>query len=248
MSNIGVIQLNLILFICSESIHLTLKPIFISIYFLTICSLNTVAQRHGSKTNVIVEDKSLKFIGDIELNNNSGTKTKIVSTHEVTTPIISHDAVLGGIEELSAIQFKYAQILNTEVELIQNKSLYNFIEDWWETSYRYGGSTKEGIDCSAFTAKLQSTIYQVALPRTAREQYSLCRKINNDEVKEGDLVFFNTSRRISHVGVYLSNGYFVHASTSLGVYINNLSEDYYSARFVGYGRINTTDDTQSNNK
>ncbi len=214
-----------------------MKPIFISIYFLTIFSLNTVAQRHGSKSNVIVEDKTLKFIGGIELNNNTSVHSKVGSTNEVIIPNAMQDSVSGAIEEFTSIQFKYAQILNTEVEFIQNKSLYNFIEEWWQTTYRYGGSTKDGIDCSAFTAKLQSSIFQVVLPRTAREQYALCFKIKHDDAKEGDLVFFNTSGGISHVGVYLSNGYFVHASTSQGVCINNLEDDYYRTRFKGYGRI-----------
>jgi lipoprotein Spr len=100
-----------------------------------------------------------------------------------------------------------------------------------------GGSTKEGIDCSAFVNTLMLSVYAINLPRTSKEQYEAAVKINDDELSEGDLVFFNTKGGISHVGIYLANNKFVHASTSGGVMISDLNEAYWKARYKGAGRV-----------
>ena len=81
------------------------------------------------------------------------------------------------------------------------------------------------------------SVFGFALPRTAKQQYSICSKVKKDEILEGDLVFFNTRGGISHVGIYLGDGFFVHSSSSAGVTINNLHQDYYSRKFIGAGRI-----------
>lgn len=143
-------------------------------------------------------------------------------------------------EQCSQMQFKFALMLNREVESLTNVQLFSFIDEWWATKYRYGGTTKKGIDCSAFTGLLMSSVFAFKLPRTAREQYSIADKVKKDDLIEGDLVFFNTTGGVSHVGFYLGDGYFVHASSSKGVTINNLDQSYYSKRFIGGGRFETT--------
>lgn len=140
-------------------------------------------------------------------------------------------------EKCKALQFKYAQILDREVEAISSISLFSFIDEWWHTRYRYGGTTKKGIDCSAFTRLLQTEVYGFELPRTAREQYAACEKIADEDMMEGDLVFFNTRGGVSHVGVYVGGGYFVHASSSTGITIDHLDNDYYKKRFISAGRL-----------
>jgi murein DD-endopeptidase / murein LD-carboxypeptidase len=140
------------------------------------------------------------------------------------------------IDRAVPIQFKYAILLNTEVEYLGNSDLYSFIDHWWGTPYRNGGMTQRGVDCSAFVQNLDAAIYNLALPRTAREQYSSCEHISKTNMKEGDLLFFNTKGGVSHVGVYLQNNKFVHASTSNGVMISDLGEAYWSRRFLGAGR------------
>ncbi len=127
--------------------------------------------------------------------------------------------------------------MDIEVEAIANTKLYEAIEEWWGTRYRYGGTTKKGIDCSAFTGTLYSQAYNTNLPRTARDQYAQCDKISRDALQEGDLVFFNTRGGVSHVGLYLGNGYFAHSSTKNGVTISSLDEDYYNRKYIGGGRI-----------
>lgn len=140
------------------------------------------------------------------------------------------------INEAASIQFRYSILLNTEVEYLSNLSLYKLIDDWWGTPYRIGGLTKKGVDCSAFVQNLVTNVYGEALPRTAQEQKSISREISREELREGDLVFFNTRGGVSHVGVYLHNNKFVHASTSGGVMISDLGEPYWQKRFVAAGR------------
>lgn len=127
--------------------------------------------------------------------------------------------------------------MNREVETFGNTILYSFIDLWWATPYLYGGTTKYGIDCSGFTGKLLSSVYGISVPRTAGLQYGASQKIALDNLKEGDLVFFNTRGGVSHVGFYLGDNYFVHSSVNAGVTINSLKEAYYKKAFIGGGRV-----------
>ncbi|MHA4845710.1 C40 family peptidase [Flavitalea antarctica] len=136
------------------------------------------------------------------------------------------------------LQFKYAILLDVPVEEIDDENLFSFIESWYGTPYRYGGFSKEGVDCSGFTQALMSNIYHLNVPRISAEQYNQSKRISKKELREGDLVFFKTNgSTISHVGVYLRNNKFVHASTSGGVMINDLNDDYYARRYAGSGRV-----------
>lgn len=142
------------------------------------------------------------------------------------------------IDEAAPLQFKYSILLNTEVESLENLELYKVIDEWLGTPYKIGGLTQRGIDCSGLARNLAFGAYKIDLPRTAREQKEACISISNDELKEGDLVFFNTRGGVSHVGMYLHNNKFVHASTSYGVIISDLSEAYWNKRYLGAGRFN----------
>jgi murein DD-endopeptidase / murein LD-carboxypeptidase len=142
------------------------------------------------------------------------------------------------IETCTPLQFKYAQLMDMEVESVTSSDLINFIEDWWAVRYRYGGTTKRGVDCSSYTGQLINAVFGYTMPRTAREQYRVTQRIGRDELAEGDLVFFNTRGGISHVGVYLGNNRFTHSSSHSGVTISSLDDSYYSKRYIGGGRIN----------
>lgn len=187
--------------------------------------------------------KSVKFIDGIEINPEPVNYNIATPTQDVDNtvaikasykPFTSINILF--TEQCKSLQFKYAQILNREVELLSNNSLFKFIDEWWQTHYRFGGTTRAGIDCSAFAGLLLSTVYAIKLPRTAREQYRACFKIDKENMQEGDMVFFNTTGGVSHVGVYLGDGYFVHASVSNGVTISRLDDDYYRRKFIGGGR------------
>jgi lipoprotein Spr len=142
-----------------------------------------------------------------------------------------------GIEYISPSFFRYAILLDVEVEQMTNKKLVEYIHQWWSVPYRIGGSSMSGIDCSNFVKGLTNYAYGLDLPRTSREQAAFCSEINKEELKEGDLVFFNTGRGISHVGLYMANNKFVHASTSMGVVISSLDEPYWKRRYVKSGRL-----------
>jgi len=104
--------------------------------------------------------------------------------------------------------------------------------------YRLGGATMRGIDCSAFVKKVYE-IFGVVLPRTAREQSCVGRSIGKDELEEGDLVFFQTQRaRRTHVGIYIGNGEFVHASSwNREVKVDHLEKPYFQQRFLRGVRV-----------
>ena len=144
---------------------------------------------------------------------------------------------LDGIEHIPPLIFKYAVLMDVEVEHINNRKLIEYIHQWWGVPYRIGGAAMSGIDCSAFMQVLALEAYGLKLPRTSREQANQCMEISKTELREGDFVFFNTGRGISHVGLYLSNNKFVHASTSVGVVISDLNELYWNRRFIKAGRI-----------
>lgn len=156
------------------------------------------------------------------------------SIHSIIPTIINNEQ----IERAGQIEFKFAQLLETEVEDLNNFELYAFINQWLNTSYRFGGNSKNGIDCSGFTGQLMKSVYNTEMPHSAKGQYHAVEKIDKENLSEGDLVFFNTRGGVSHVGVYLRNGYFVHSSSKDGVRISSLNEKYYHRKFIGAGRIN----------
>lgn len=141
------------------------------------------------------------------------------------------------IENSNSLQFKYSILLNVPVESITNYRLLEFIEEWYGTRYLYGGSTHRGIDCSAFSGTLHAAVFGRTLPRIAQDQFLYSDRISKTRLTEGDLVFFNTRGGISHVGVYLANNKFVHASSSHGVMISDLNDSYYKRTFIAAGRV-----------
>ena len=142
-----------------------------------------------------------------------------------------------GIEYIPPAFIKYATILDIEVEKLTNRKLIDFVDQWWGVPYRIGGTTKSGIDCSGFVRGLVSETYGFSLPRSSREQAQYCKRVEKTQVKEGDLVFFSSGRHISHVGLYLANNKFVHASTSMGVIISDLDEPYWKRKYAFAGRF-----------
>lgn len=130
------------------------------------------------------------------------------------------------------------QELGIPVNRDGNLMLYDTIATWLGTPYKFAGSCEKGIDCSGFVNVLFDRVYGKRLgARNSGEIYNSIYKLDRTELKEGDLVFFRIyRRRISHVGLYLGNNKFVHASTSRGVIISDLDEPYYKRFFAGAGR------------
>jgi lipoprotein Spr len=142
-------------------------------------------------------------------------------------------------EKLNWLQLKYSIKMDVAVEDITNIQLLQKIDEWWGTPYSLGGSTKNGVDCSYFTFDVMKEVYKVNLKRTASEQFEQSAKIEWKDLKEGDLIFFKAEgrRNISHVGIYLTNNKFAHASTSQGVTISDLTDAYWQRRLYSIGRV-----------
>ena len=110
------------------------------------------------------------------------------------------------------------------------RNLHQAYQKWQGTPYRFGGVDEQGMDCSAFTRNMYQEAYGMQLPRSTYEQIELGREISQQELQPGDLVFFRTGRT-QHNGVYVGNGEFAHASSSVGVTISRLDNVYWRTRY-----------------
>jgi peptidoglycan endopeptidase LytE len=107
--------------------------------------------------------------------------------------------------------------------------------------YRLGGSSVTGVDCSGFVKKIYQ-FFNIDLPRTAFEQSHVGMRVARHELAEGDLLFFNTRKTVGHVGIYIGNNEFVHASSrKKGVRVDNLNTPYYDRRFIRAVRLKGND-------
>ena len=141
-------------------------------------------------------------------------------------------------KETVSLQEKYAAKLGVDKKQLKNGVLLKFIDDWYGVPYKYGGKDKSGIDCSAFSCQLENTVYKKNVSATAQGLFDACQGAKLASLHEGDLIFFKIdSKKVSHVGVYITNNKFVHASTKRGITINDLNEDYYKKYFFAAGRI-----------
>ncbi|KQB99354.1 C40 family peptidase [Pedobacter sp. Hv1] len=132
----------------------------------------------------------------------------------------------------------FSQVMGVAVDATSNLKLYKFIYEWIGTPYRFAGNTKKGIDCSAFAKTIYDKVFNTNILRNSGDIFGMTVPLSKDELKEGDLVFFRgNGRKISHVGVYLGDNRFAHASSSRGVVISNLNEPYYARIFFKGGRI-----------
>jgi cell wall-associated NlpC family hydrolase len=214
-----------------------------AIFFLSLGAISP-AQAQKKKQGASVK-KEVKFLEDITVqapsdqNNASDPKAAFAKTtlfkeeKKTVTPFSTDEST---IENANSLQLKYALLLDVEVEQVINLNLFKLLDEWMGTRYRLGGTTKKGIDCSALMQILFAGLYGITLPRTAREQYDFSKRISRTELREGDLVFFNTIGGVSHVGMYLQNNKFIHASTG-GVTISDLYDEYWTRKFIGVGRV-----------
>lgn len=132
----------------------------------------------------------------------------------------------------------FSQIMGIAASATTNTKLYQFVYDWIGTPYRLGGKTKKGIDCSKFAYEVYEKVFNTSIGNNSRNIYTQVDPINKSELKPGDLVFFKIrSRSITHVGVYLGDRKFAHASTSRGVMISNLDEAYWRRYYFNGGRM-----------
>ena len=124
----------------------------------------------------------------------------------------------------------------TDQGVVQQALLAQF-KEWRGTPYRLGGNSRAGIDCSAFVQQTMATRFNMSVPRTTAEQVRIGVEVDRREIQVGDLVFFRTGYSTRHVGFYLGSGRFLHASTKVGVTINNLDDLYWRKTFWKVRRV-----------
>ena len=127
-----------------------------------------------------------------------------------------------------------------DIDMKDNHALYVEAANWIGTPYRGGGNTMRGVDCSGLTSAIYNKVYRKTLERSAEDQRKKdCKKVKKRKLKEGNLVFFHNGRkkkRASHVGIYLKDRKFIHASTSQGVIISTLDEEYWRKHWLSGGK------------
>ena len=134
---------------------------------------------------------------------------------------------------------KAENILGFDFESNDDIELFIEAASWIGTPYKHAGNTKDGVDCSGLSAAIYKKLYSKILDRRSDGQYFYnCERISNSDLKAGDLVFFKIrGNSISHVGIYLKNNLFIHASVYRGVVVNDLDENYYKKYYFAAGRV-----------
>lgn len=245
---------------CSWLFQLFLQPMsqMRNIVFFGICLIGLSLTIPALAQPTIIPDASastLKFIENIEITprTNKSQKTQWqrggTATYASGSESNRIDYIDGPshIEQCRPLHFKYAQLLDVPVEHVNWEGpWFDFLEKSIGTPYQFGGNDLSGTDCSGFSGMLYAELFDISLPRSSRDQADICVFLPTDSLKKGDLVFFKNKRNISHVGVYLDNGYFVHASTQQGVTISHLNEPYYQKRFYQGGRYTSNSVTPKN--
>lgn len=171
----------------------------------------------------------------------SKTKNRKYKLPEITEKDVVKDKE---VLDPDTLRFEYhAQKTGLPVDTASKLELYYQMYEWLGTRYRFGGETKKGVDCSGFTGIMYEKVYKRVLPRDSRSMFKMTNPIARTEMKEGDLLFFRIRRgQVSHVGIYIGENKFVHASTSQGVIISDLREDYYRRYFYKAGRLKSPTD------
>jgi cell wall-associated NlpC family hydrolase len=216
---------------------------------LSSCASTSDTMRYHRVSEKPGENTSKSRYGSKEESKNSGeTIAEKTDTSDVDESISDSDPDdLPAAQkkfDLSSIIKKYSsnesnKNLTPEQISAREKILMEIIK-YIDTPYKYGGNSKDGIDCSAFTQSIYDKTLAIELQRSARDQFQEGDVVGDKEdLQFGDLVFFNTRRRVKpgHVGIYIGDHLFAHASSQNGVIISSLDEDYYSKRFMGGRRV-----------
>ncbi len=149
--------------------------------------------------------------------------------HSETHAVGENDGLL-----LQASQDEFEQMVRT---LDVKSRIMDQYADWKGVRYRLGGSTKTGIDCSGFVQRTFREQFGLELPRSTYEQQEMGKPVVRTRLRSGDLVLFRAGSTGRHVGIYIGNNQFVHASTRSGVMISNMDEPYWKKRYNEARRV-----------
>ena len=167
------------------------------------------------------------------------TTSSVENTSSATVELMSSEPKANEASELTAKPVETKKAAST-AENSSNGSwatIKNAAYGVLGTPYLYGGTSTSGFDCSGFTSYAFAAA-GISLPRTAGAQYAASTKISQSEAQPGDLVFFNQTGSIDHVGIYLGNNQFIGSQSSKGVSVTTISQAYWAQYLVGFGRIN----------
>ena len=170
----------------------------------------------------------------------SSTGTKPVAAKKDTANVQGKDeeASVEGAEKITSGARSFKTEKNEAISNLDQAKMMREISKMMGVSYKLGGEDDHGIDCSAYTMHVYKNSIGKSLPRSSGEQFKLGIPVTHEDLKFGDLVFFNTTGEVaSHVGIYLGDDLFAHASVSLGVTISSLESFYYKQRYEGARRI-----------
>lgn len=215
----------------------------LSVFSLNACSSSTGSLRYGDNQNT-------------KKNLSNESRSAIVNTQTSDDTVVVFDEDIPEYQDPSDLPEDETKIDLTELlkNLDQRKTnsdaeglaatkkdlMLMEIIRYLNTPYKYGGNSLNGIDCSAFTQSVFKNSWLLDLNRSAREQFKQGMVIKDrSDLKFGDLIFFNTRKRVKpgHVGIYIGDNLFAHASSKLGVTISSLDYDYYNKRYMGARRI-----------
>jgi len=142
------------------------------------------------------------------------------------------------LESLSSSLIGYTPSSINESEMISDEVMSKVIE-YLNIPYVWGGTSKRGFDCSGFVQNVMYQALGIMLPRTSYEQSNVGESVEKAELKFGDLIFFDTMNkgRVSHVGIYLSDGYFAHSGSKTGVIVASLNSDFYARTYLKAKRV-----------
>lgn len=229
-------------------ISFTIFLLFILIFILTSCAPSSHSLRYGKEKEVVIADPdtTIRFTSLNDIQKDYLSESDTLCCGDELSELEDPDDLPADEEEIdiSKLISKYGASSNESslsVEQVNHRErVIMEIIKYMNTPYKFGGNSMNGIDCSAFTQTVFRDALAINLNRSAREQYKQGEVIaERNQLKFGDLVFFNTRRRVrpGHVGIYIGDNLFAHASTKQGVTISSLDHNYYSARYMGARRI-----------
>jgi cell wall-associated NlpC family hydrolase len=207
------------------------------------CSASSNSVRYNEKQEESKEKpRSVRFTSEDDNKKNSiDTSFESINSDEEDLPVDKRNVDISKLVNNSE---------GSEFSTVKEKMLMEILK-YINTPYKYGGNSSNGIDCSAFTQQIFMNSLSIPLLRTAQDQYMEGTSVDNiNQLRFGDLVFFDTRRSIKpgHVGIYLGDKLFAHASSKQGVTVSSLTLDYYSKRFMGGRRIEEIYGTNSSSK
>lgn len=204
-------------------------------------AIETIRQSHSVSKIAGVEP----LIADTIIDDTPNVVCEFSEMGEETKELQMEEDLSVDIETFKVLWMSY--ISNDEDDMftaggLNKTEIMKNIMEWFGTPYRFGGNTERAIDCSAFTRAIFRN-NNIELPRTAREQIKVGKPITRDNLEFGDMIFFYTYTRrfASHVGIYLGDNLFAHASSRHGVTVGRLDKPYYTARFIEGRRLTVSD-------